>query len=374
MIRSCHTRVLTRAMGIALGIGLGVACPGCWSSHPRPTVSAAIPNEQLVPQTLPQPLEGQNASTAPARLPEAYYKPFDPATYRLAVGDVVEISVFGFPETVAVTPVAPDGKLYYLFMDGVQAAGHEPTEVARVIESALEKMFNHPAVSILPRRFSENRFLAIGKVVYPNTYPLESALTLRQAIARAGGLAQGIYRGTTIELASLRDSYLLRNGERVPVDFEALVHRNDVSQDIYVRPGDVIVIASGLGREVFLMGEVGEQKSVGYTDGMTLVELISGASERGGGYLPTARLSQVLIVRGNLANPTTFDVNLSRILKGRDPDVFLMPGDIVYVSERPYRLARDVTRTVVKTFVRAFAAEAGAALVDETIFLTTSPD
>jgi hypothetical protein len=37
-------------------------------------------------------------------------------------------------------------------------------------------------------------------------------------------------------------------------------------------------------------------------------------------------------------------------------------------------LARDVTRTVVKTFVRAFAAEAGAALVDETIFLTTSPD
>jgi protein involved in polysaccharide export with SLBB domain len=141
-----------------------------------------------------------------------------------------------------------------------------------------------------------------------------------------------------------------------------------------VRPGDRIVIASGLGREVFLMGAVGEQKAAGYTDGMTLVELISGQSERGGGYNPTARLGKVLIVRGALENPTTFDVDLSRILKGLDPDVYLMPGDIVYVPEKPYRFARDLTRAVVLTFVRTFASEAGAELVDETIFLTAPSD
>jgi polysaccharide export outer membrane protein len=305
--------------------------------------------------------------------PESYFSPYDPAAYRLTVGDVVELSVFGFPETVAVTPVAPDGKLYYLFLDGIPAAGRVRADVARDVEAALDQMFNHPAVSILPRQFAENRFLALGKVVYPSVYPLESALTLRQAIARAGGLAQGIYRGTTIELASLRDSYLLRHGKRVPVDFEALIHRNDASQDIHVRPGDIIMIASGLGREVFLMGAVGEQKAAGYTDGMTLADLISGQSERGGGYRPTARLNKVLIVRGALDHPTSFDVNLARILEGRDPDVFLMPGDIVYVPEKPYRFARDLTRAVVLTFVRTFASEAGASLVDETIFLTTPP-
>jgi len=347
---------------VLTGLLVGIVGSGCRT--PSSPIGEANPV-----LAVKQPAEG--AAKAVERLPESYFMPYDPAAYRLAVGDVVEISVFGFPETVVVTPVAPDGNLYYLFMDGVPAAGRAPADVARDMEAALQKMFNHPSVSVLPRQFAENRFLAIGKVVYPNAYPLESALTLRQAIARAGGLAQGIYRGTTIELASLRDSYLLRNGERVPVDFEALIHRNDASQDIFVRPGDVIVIASGLGREVFLMGAVGEQKAAGYTDGMTLVELISGQSERGGGYHPTARLSKILIVRGALDNPTTFDVDLARILKGQDPDVFLMPGDIVYVPEKPYRFARDLTRAVVLTFVRTFASEAGAALVDETIFLTT---
>lgn len=346
----------------ALTVLIGTAGAGCRTA-PRPANSA-------VPPPAEQPAAHAEKSP-PAGLPREYFMPFDPATYRLAIGDVVEISVFGFPETVAVTPVAPDGKLYYLFMDGVPAAGRAPMDVARDIEAGLDRMFNHPAVSVLPRQFAESRFLAIGKVVYPNVYPLDSALTLRQAVARAGGLAQGIYRGTTVELASLRDSYLLRNGERVPVDFEALLHRNDASQDIYIRPGDVICITSGLGREVFLMGAVGEQKAAGFTDGMTLVELISGSSERGGGYLPSARLGKVLIVRGALDNPTSFDVDLGRILKGRDPDVFLMPGDIVYVPEKPFRFARDLTRSVVLTFVRTFASEAGAALVDETIFLTT---
>jgi polysaccharide export outer membrane protein len=356
-----------RGLRIAAATSLlaGIFGTGCRTSPPPG--GATVPASEAV-----QPAADDTGQAT--ALPESYFRPYDPAAYRLAVGDVVEISVFGYPDTVSVTPVAPDGKLYYLFMNGVTAAGRAPPDVARDMEGALNRMFNNPTVSILPRQFAENRFLAIGKVVYPNVYPLESALTLRQAIARAGGLAQGIYRGTTIELASLRDSYLLRDGERVPVDFEALIHRNDASQDIFVRPGDRIVIASGLGREVFLMGAVGEQKAAGYTDGMTLVELISGQSERGGGYNPTARLGKVLIVRGALENPTTFDVDLSRILKGLDPDVYLMPGDIVYVPEKPYRFARDLTRAVVLTFVRTFASEAGAELVDETIFLTAPSD
>ena len=325
------------------------------------------------PQLSAPPQPEQSGKAPPSqtnRLDQSYFRPYTPQSYHLAIGDMVEVSVFGFPDTVAVTPVAPDGKLYYMFMNGVPAVGRTPAEVAAEMEKSLDRMFNHPSVSILPHKFAENRFLAFGKLVYPDVYQIESALTLRQAIARAGGLAQGIYRGTTIELASLRDSYLLREGKRVPVDFEALLKHNDASQDIYIRPGDIIYIASGLGREVFLLGEVGEQKTAGYTDGMTLVGLISGQSERGGGYLPTAHLKKVVIVRGELQNPVTFDVNLKKILKGEAPDVFLMPGDIVYVPDKPYRFARELTRTVILTFVRTFASEAGAEMVDETIFLT----
>jgi len=315
-----------------------------------------------------------DASTAvsPA-LPSEYFMPYNPGTYRLAVGDVVEISVFGFPETVAVTPVAPDGHLYYLFLDGIPASGKSPAEVARDIEQRIGAMFNHPTVSILPQAFSENRILILGKVVLPGAYALDSALTLRQSIARAGGLAQGIYRGTTVELASLKDSHVIRDGQKLPIDLYALIYRNDATQDIYMRPGDVVVIASGLGQEVFLMGAVGEQRASAYKDGMTLVELISGSSESGGGYRASARLRSVLIVRGALDQPEAFTVNLARILKGRDPDVMLMPGDIVYVPEKPFAFTRELTRAVVLSFVRTFVAEAGATLVDETIFRPLVP-
>ncbi len=337
-----------------------VACTACQTtpaSNPGAVETPRLPATPVV--TSPKLSE---------KLPATYYTPYDPTTFHLAIGDVVEVSVFGFPDTVALTPIAPDGKLYYHFMPGIPAVGRTPKAVEQDIEKALQRYFNQPSVSILPRQFAENRFVALGKVVYPGVYPLDSALTIRQALARAGGLAQGIYRGTTIQLAALKDSYLLRKGERIPVDLDALVSRNDASQDIYMRPGDVLYIASGLGQEVYLMGAVGEEKTAAYTDGLTLVQLISGSSERGGGYKATARLSQVVILRGALNDPQLVEVDLASILKGDAPDVVLMAGDIVYVPEKPYRFVRDLARVVALTFVRAFASEAGAYFVQETIF------
>jgi polysaccharide export outer membrane protein len=305
-------------------------------------------------------------------LPPECYLPYSPADYRLAVGDVVEVSVFGFPDTIATIPIAPDGRMYYMFGNGVLAAGRKPEDVAQEIQGRLVRLFNNPRVTLLPKSFAFNKYLVLGKVQYPGTFPLDSAITIQQAIANAGGLAQGIYRGTTIELASLQGSYMIRDGKRLPVNFDALMNKQDSKQDIYMRPGDVIYIASGLGssREVYLLGEVAEQKTIGYRDSMTLIELLAGSSDRAGGYTEEANLRRVIILRGALSNPQTFEVNVARVLKGRDPDVYLMPGDLVYVNSKPFRFARDLTRTIVLTFVRAFSAEAGSRFVEENIFNT----
>ncbi|MEI8139620.1 MAG: SLBB domain-containing protein [bacterium] len=308
-------------------------------------------------------------------LPADCFLPYSPSDYKLAIGDVVEVAVFGFSDTIASLPIAPDGKLYYMFGDGVPAAGLKPEVVAGIIQGRLTKLFNNPRVTILPKSFASTKYLVLGKVQYPGTFPLDSAITLQQAIANAGGLAQGIYRGTTIELASLRDSYLIRDGKRLHVNFEALMNKQDPAFNIYIRPGDVIYIASGLGssREVYLLGEVAEQKTIGYRDNMTLIELLAGSSDRAGGYTDEANLRRVVILRGALNNPQTFEVNVSRILNGREPDVYLMPGDLIYVNSKPFRFARDLARTIVLTFVRSFSAEAGGRFVEESIFNTVTP-
>ena len=310
----------------------------------------------------------------PEPLPADAFLPFTSADYRLSIGDVVEVSIFGEKDTVALIPIAPDGKLYYMFTEGIPAAGRKPEEVARDIQGRITSIFNSPHVDILPKVFAAKKYLVLGKVNVPGTRQLDAALTLRQALACAGGFAQGSYRGTTIEVASLRESYILRNGRRLSVDFDALINRNDSSQDIYMRPGDVVYIASSLGhtREVYLMGAVPEQRAMAYRDNMTIVELIVGASEQGGGYLPESYLHHVVILRGALSDPKTFEVDVQAILEGRAPDQYLHPGDMVYVPEKPFRFARELAKTIVLTFVRSFSSNAGATLTKETFFPTAT--
>jgi len=252
-----------------------------------------------------------------------------------------------------------------MFIPGVPAAGRSPREVAAEIESRIGHLFNSPRVTVLPKVFSTNTYSIHGKIVKPGIYSLDRRMTLREAVAHAGGLAQGVYRGSTIEVASLTTSYIVRRGSRLPVDFRRLILDGDGSQDVVIEAGDVIYIASGLSghSEVYLLGAVAEQKAVAYADGLTLIGVLSGSSERGGGYLDTAHLDRVLILRGSLVQPQVIEVNLRRILWGRATDVFLAPGDIVYVPERPYRFATELAREALRVFVRTFASEAGADLM-----------
>ena len=76
-------------------------------------------------------------------LPADCFLPYSPSDYKLAIGDVVEVAVFGFSDTIASLPIAPDGKLYYMFGDGVPAAGLKPEVVAGIIQGGVRKPFNN---------------------------------------------------------------------------------------------------------------------------------------------------------------------------------------------------------------------------------------
>jgi len=325
---------------------------------------------------LPDVLETQDAAVpatnAPlsVALPADYYLPYEPHEYVLQIGDQVDVSVFGNSDTAFTgIPVAPDGKLYYMFGAGIPAAGRKPQEVAADIEKNIGKVFNNPRVSILPQKFSGNHYLIYGKVNLPGIYDLETATTIIQAVARAGGVAQGIYRGTTVEIASLKDSYLTRNGKKLPLAFDRLILEHDTAQNIYLRPGDVINIASGLGKnsEVFLLGEVMEQRAVAYADGMTIVDLLAGTTLSGGSYTPNADLGKIAILRGSFEDPEVLNVDLRGILSGETRNIYLLPGDIIYLPSKPFTFAKDLAKTIVLTFVKTFTSSFASDLVRESL-------
>lgn len=305
-----------------------------------------------------------------SKFPAEYFVPHTVDDRLLQVGDEVEISVFGQRDTIAENvPVAPDGKLYYMFLPGIQAEGRTAEDIADEIESRISHLFNNPEVSVIPTRFISNQFSIFGKVETGGVYPLDTPTTVRQAIARAEGIALGKYHDSWIQIHNYKDSWLLRGDEKIPIDFEALMNKDDFSEDIYVRPGDVIYIASSLGREIYLMGEVNQPQSQPFTAGMTLTQLIAGLDAGAGGYIQdSADIKRIIILRDAMTDPKVFKINLDAIMRGKEHNVFLEAGDIVYVPEKSFLFTRNLVKTMITTFITTFAGEFAADLNKKYLF------
>ena len=192
----------------------------------------------------------------------------------------------------------------------------------------------------------------------------ESALPVADELATALGasilcLTAG-WGSTTEELADLYHSFLVRQGQTVPVDFHQLLLEGDTSQNIYLQPDDFIYLPSSLSSEVYVLGAVFEPRAVGYKDQLTLVSSIAIAR----GTIKDAWLSHVAIVRGSLTAPQIAVVNYSDIIKGKAPDVRLQPRDIVYVPFAPYRSLTAYASLIVNTFARTVAANEGGRAVN----------
>jgi polysaccharide export outer membrane protein len=96
-------------------------------------------------------------------------------------------------------------------------------------------------------------------------------------------------------------------------------------------PHVVVQVKERSNREVSVLGQVNESGSIGWRDGLTLVQAVSLA----GGLTPFAAPARVKLTRrtGNGDETVTLEVNVSAIVDGRREDLVLQPGDIVFVPE-----------------------------------------
>lgn len=96
-------------------------------------------------------------------------------------------------------------------------------------------------------------------------------------------------------------------------------------------PHVVVQVKERSNREVSVLGQVNEAGSIGWRDGLTLVQAVSLA----GGLTPFAAPARVKLTRrtGRGDETVTMEVSLSAIVDGRREDLVLQPGDIVFVPE-----------------------------------------
>jgi polysaccharide biosynthesis/export protein len=337
------------------------AIVGCTSTGRRPGSSAQFA----------EPAGGATAPTtliATNQLNPELLRPGN-APFTLGPGDRLELEILGTPTSRAVTSVGPDGKLYYFLLPGMDVWGLTLAQTQDLLQKELGKYLTSPQLTVTLREVSSKHVWLLGRMARPGVYPMAAPMTLLESIALAGGTASSGTVVTLQDLADLRHSFVMRQGQFLPVDFSRLLREGDASQNIYLQPDDFVYVPSASSQQVYVLGAVRAPRAVPYTDGMTLVSAMasgSGASTvdwltpaPSYGVVPDAYLSHVAIVRGSLSNPQMAVVDYGAIIKGGARDVALEPGDIIYVPNTPYATLKRYLNTIVNTFITTVAANEG---------------
>jgi len=268
----------------------------------------------------------------------------------LGPGDVLNLLLFDMPDSARTdVPIGPDGRISFLYARDIVATGLTIDELRAKIDEALSKFYQNPRTVITPVAFHSKKYFVLGAVVNKGVYVFDRPLSIIEAIARAGGLETGLYAARTVELADLQRSFLVRNGQRVPVDFERLFQRGDLSQNIPLQPDDYLYFALASANEIYVLGEVMSPGMQVFSAKPSAIAAIT----FGGGFTSRAFKSRVLVVRGSLERPETFVVDAAGILAGKVPDFKLQPKDIVYVGRNPWVVAAVLVDMAAKAFVQS---------------------
>ncbi len=144
--------------------------------------------------------------------------------YNINSGDVIHLEVFGEPELALDVTVDTLGFITYPFVGKLSVVDKSVESVKTdVIAHLKDGYFINPQVTVFVKSFQP--FFIQGEVATPGSYSFEIGMTVRKAIALAGGLT---------ERASSRKIYLVRAGDNdkneVKVGMDEKIFSGDIIQ------------------------------------------------------------------------------------------------------------------------------------------------
>ncbi|MFH1215957.1 MAG: polysaccharide biosynthesis/export family protein [Pseudomonadota bacterium] len=161
----------------------------------------------------------------------------DEKNYFIGVGDVLEVQVWQEPDLSRTVKVRLDGKISLPLTGDVQAAGKAIEELDSFLEKKIAALVTEPSVSVMLVENRSRRYYVVGQVGQPGEFPIEYPLTLLQAIARSGGFQEWAKR-EEIKVARRTGS----KEELLRFDYDAFVKGKDLGQNIFIAPGDTIIV------------------------------------------------------------------------------------------------------------------------------------
>jgi polysaccharide export outer membrane protein len=154
-------------------------------------------------------------------------------------GDVLQIFVWRNPELTVTVPVRPDGRVSTPLNEDMVAVGKTPSVLARDIEKVLGEFIRSPQVNVIVTTpvGSLTQVKAVGQIKNPQGVAFREGMRVLDLLLASGGMT---------DYAAGNRAKIVRsvNGRStdLPVKLANLVNKGDMSQNVELKAGDVLVV------------------------------------------------------------------------------------------------------------------------------------
>jgi polysaccharide export outer membrane protein len=235
-----------------------------------------------------------------------------PDDYRVGAGDLLHITVFGYPDLTGDVRVSQTGNITFPLIGAVPVAGLSARDVETTLSDKLASghFIKQSQVTVLVMEYQSQRVAVMGEVAKPGQYPLVGTRRVLNMLADAGGVL----------MATAGDQAVLirADGTRVPVDLVEMMS-GDAAQNPVVHPDDTLNVPRA--PQFYIYGEVQKPGVYRLDREMTVDAAISA-----GGGLTRRGSERGIIVKRHGANGKEYKVRV----RGSDP---VQPDDVLMVKE-----------------------------------------
>jgi polysaccharide export outer membrane protein len=298
----------------------------------------------VVAKTLPSPIKQHRQEVLDRQLVQDIVGERDGEAYRVGPGDTLLVAVYGHPE-LSIAPYAGagslgadrsrlsglaidnDGSIQFPLIGTVQVAGKTSAQLRTFLEQELARYVKEPNVTVQVVFTGSIRYYLLGEFTQPGLKYSDRPLRLLEALSLGGSVE--------LEKASLSRAYVARSGKRLPINFLRLVRQGDLSQNLRLRSGDVIVVPDNTSERAYVFGGASGSNprggTVSFVNGqLTLLQALAqvgfGTTEQVQG-----KLSETYVIRSEADRGELFVIDAERLMQGEAADFPLAPGDVVYV-------------------------------------------
>lgn len=235
----------------------------------------------------------------------------------LGAGDVITMNVYNRDELTTTAIVSERGKVVLPLIGEVAVGGQSPAMASRRIAEAYQRgeFLVDPQINVVVAEYRSQQISVLGEVQQPGRFPVETRLTVLDALALAGGLRE--VAGDQVHV--LRPD---NNGgtQRITVPLSAATGGSETGQLFTLRAGDSVVAPKA--ETFYIYGEVRQPNAYRLQPNMTVIQALS----IGGGLTERGSDKRVQIKRrGSNGQLETIEAALNTQLRA---------DDVIYVKER----------------------------------------